>query len=520
MTAATIQAARKGGLLPSATCACGCGLLAAVGYLRLSDSRIEGELDTRLKALHAEAARLGWHLAEVIMERDETRRNSGVSAFRQVRIAHPDGSVELRVVRPGFDQLVNGLASGRYQRVLTEDMSRLLRRGRDNERLLDAAWLAGADVLSLSGTINLHAGGSDAEIQMARIMASMAEQFSRDMTRRVTAGRERHAGLSWGGGRRPYGFQPDPAAPKHAKRLVIVPEEAAVIRQAAADVLAGISLMAVTRGLRERGVPTVTGQPWETRSLRGVLTNGAVAGKAVRKGQIIGDYPWPGILDEQTWQAVRDVLLDPARRTHAGSGNEPRWLLSLFATCSVCGGRLKVGGAGRGRSPAYVGADCGHVRRRAADVDALITKAVLAWLDRYADSDRLRPAPAPDDQHAKAVRGQLAKLRKERKALLQHFAGDPDALAIVRAKDGQIEQLAGQLAAASSQPDPIAEFRAGTPAEQAWDTLALPRRRAVVQAIIDHVVILPAGRQGGRSFDPRTVDWDYTAIAGQIGRTA
>ena len=39
------------------------------------------------------------------------------------------------------------------------------------------------------------------------------------------------------GGRRPFGYRPDPDAPQHRKTLVIVEAEAEVIQQAAADIL-------------------------------------------------------------------------------------------------------------------------------------------------------------------------------------------------------------------------------------------------------------------------------------------
>lgn len=503
---------------PASSPAIPAGLLPAVGYLRLSDSRIEGELDLRVAKLHERAAAEGWQLTEIIMERDEGRRNSGVSAFKQVAVRGADGQVTgLAVLRPGFDQLVTGLFSGRYQRVLTEDISRLMRRGRDNERLIDAVEYRGADVLSLSGTISLRAGGTDAERQQARIMASMAEQFSRDMTRRVAGGRERHAATSWGGGRRPFGFEADEHAPKHAKTLVVDEAEAAVIKAAAAAVLAGDSLNAIVADLRARaaagepGTATVTGTPWQTRSLRGVLTNGAVAGKAVRKGVILGDAPWPAILDEPTWTRLRELFADEARRTNKG-GNQPKWLLSLFAECSVCHKKLTVGGAGRRRSPAYVGKECGHVRRAAVPVDDLISELIIAWLEQYADSARLRPAAPAADTHAKALRAELARLRKERKALLAHFSGDADALGLIRGKEARMAEIDAQLAAAISQPDPLEGFRGGDP-RAVWKAASMPRKRAVVRALLDSVVIKPAGRTG-RVFQPETVEVNWRPQAG------
>ena len=81
---------------------------------------------------------------------------------------------------------------------------------------------------------------------MARVLMAFANKSSRDTARRVSAGRQRHSGNgSFGGGKRPYGYQPDPDSPSYAKSLLIVPEEAAVIRQAADDLMHGVSLASI-----------------------------------------------------------------------------------------------------------------------------------------------------------------------------------------------------------------------------------------------------------------------------------
>ena len=78
----------------------------------------------------------------------------------------------------------------------------------------------------------------------------------------------------------------------------------------------------------------------------------------------------------------------------------------------------------------------------------------------------------------------------------QYASGTKD----IRAR---LARIGAQLAA-SSQPDPLAEFRSGDPAEVVWDRMSLPRRRAVVQTLIESVVINRAGRKG-QQFDPGTV---------------
>jgi hypothetical protein len=56
---------------------------------------------------------------------------------------------------------------------------------------------------------------------------------------------------------------------------------------------------------------------------------------------------------------------------------------------------------------------------------------------------------------------------------------------------------------ASSEPDPIAEFR-DKPAESVWKSLTLPRKRAVVKLLVD-VTLEPTSRRGP-GFDPDSLD--------------
>jgi hypothetical protein len=86
-----------------------------------------------------------------------------------------------------------------------------------------------------------------------------------------------------------------------------------------------------------------------------------------------------------------------------------------------------------------------------------------------------------------------------------HAAGDLDDADLatgIRAIRDRLASIEAQLAA-SDQADPLAEFR-GQPAETVWAGLSLARRRAVVQTLIESVVIKPAGRRG-QGFDPATV---------------
>lgn len=467
-------------------------------YLRLSDPAEEA-LDGREARLRAEAARLGWGVHQVIIENDTDADGHPLpaSAYKRSKFVTPTGTT-LRTVRPRFASMLANLISGRANAVLAEDLDRTMRQPRDGEDLLDACELSGATARSLSGSLTLTAGGTDSERFMARILVASANKSSADTARRVAAARERLAGQSYGGGRRPYGYRVDPDSVMYHRTLTVDQAEAAVITEAAAAILdRGVSLKAAARDLRDRGVPTVTGAPWAASTLRDVLSKPAVAGLAAHKGEL-HPAPWPAILDRDVYDRLRDLF---DGRKNPGTSNAPRWLLSCYATCGVCGGPVKCTGSSQRR--AYTCTEGGHVRRNAVAVDELVSARVIALIERDA-ADLLRPAPRTGTD-AGALRAELRRLRDRKAALSRMFAADGDEAALasgLRVIRDRMAKAESELAA-SDQPDPLPEFRGEADALDVWDGLGIARQRAVARLLYD-VVILPAGRTGNR-FDPDSV---------------
>ena len=495
-------------------------------YLRLSDFRDDSDgFAAREAKLRQEAARLGWTVARVVIENDIAGngdgKRRGVSAYKRAQSG--------RVPRTGFASVVADLAAGRASAVLAEDLSRVVRDVRDGEDLLDACEARGASARSLSGTLTLTGGGTGAERMVFRMFLAHLAQESADKAWRVAQGRERGAAAGrYGGGRRPYGYRPDPDAPPHSKTLLVVGEEAAELRHAAGAVLAGVSLRALARDLRDRDVPTVTGARWTPDTLRGCLLKPAVAGLAAHTATVrangdpprtvttLHDASWPAIIGREQWQAVTDKLTDPGRTTNPGT--EPRWLCSGIARCGCpvtdketgevireeCGELVYVRQAGR--RPSYV---CRgprqHLRRSAVHVDEYARLWVCAYLDRDDNRDLLRPAPRPGIDAGK-LRTEAAQLAERRKAQMRmHAAGDLDDADLaegLREIKRRLAVITGTLAAASD-PDPLAEFRDQPAAGAVWDGLTLPRQRAVLK-LVASVTLLAATRRG-RGFDPDSV---------------
>ncbi len=490
-------------------------------YLRLSDFRADDidSFTSRETRLRAEAARLGWLVNRVVVENDLAAdgRRKPASAYKRQLVRRADGTPKTddygrrvyRVLRPGWQSVLADLGSGAARAVLAEDLDRAARDPRDIEDLIDAVSACRGHARSLSGSLRLTDGGRSDELAMARVLTAMGAKSSADTARRVADGRQRSAEAgSYAGGRRPFGFRPDPDAPKGRRTLVIVPAEAEIIRRAAAAVLAETagdrkSLAHMARELREAGTPTVTGAAWTPATLKDILCKPAVAGIAVntRTGTETAGA-WPAILDREVWEAVRAVLTDPARRTNTSNANAPRYLLSGIARCH-CGGQVKVNGGKR--SPAYVCADHAHLRRNAAGADKWVAAHITAYLNREDNRDLLRPAARPGVDTG-ALRAESARLDASRKAKIRmNVAGDLDdadlaeALKEIRRRMGDI---AAQLAATTA-PDPLAEFRDQPDAAAVWDKLPLPRKLAVARLLVA-VTLLPATRRGA-GFDPDSV---------------
>ena len=399
--------------------------------------------------------------------------------------------------------MLDDITAGRAGALLAEDLDRACRDPRDLEDLIDACTARGASARSLSGSLTLTNGGTDSEITVARIMVSVKNAESRDKARRVADKRETLAGSSYGGGKRPYGFRADPDAEKYHKSLIIVESEADVLREAARSLLAGISLAAVTRDLRDRHVPTVTGVPWTAQTLKDVLIKPAIAGLTVYKGEGLRPAPWPAIIERDEWERLCDLF--DSRKT--GASNAPRWLVSCYATCWKCGGPTRVTGTAGRR--AYTCTEHGHFRRNAEEVDKYIADTVVGWFSGPDAAEFLTPRVATGVDDAGKLRAEARKLRERKAAQMRmHSLGtldDEDLAAGMKVIKARLAEIDAALAT-NDAPDPAAKWRGNDPAA-VWASLPLPGKREIVQEIMT-VKFLPAVR-GGNKFDEATVGIEW-----------
>lgn len=411
-------------------------------------------------------------------------------------------STRSRKARPGYKRMLADAEAGKIDVIIAYTSSRLTRKPREHEDLIDLAEQYGTQfwyVRSPSFDLNTSAGR-----RVARILAATDAGEAEDTQERVKRERLQQAQRgSWPGGRRPFGYEAD--------GVTIKSDEAAEIEVAIAAVLSGSSLRALVADLNSRGVTTSTGGRWGTRELGRVLVRPRNAGLREHRGEIIGKAVWPAIVPEDLWRGAVAILSDPNRRTTPGPAR--RWLGSGLYRC-FCGEAVRVHSPGLNRRHAHPSYTCEakHVYKTARDVDRLVWAVVAERLGRD-DAVDLLAEDSPSDIGDALERAAAARVRLDELAAL--FAGEVITASQLATGSAdlrrQLDEAEEQIAAAS-RVSVLAGLPLGTSdVAEVLDRLPLDRKRAVINRLF--TVEIWKGNRGRPKgwkpsepyFDPETV---------------
>jgi site-specific DNA recombinase len=458
--------------------------VAAALYARISSDPEGDRLGVNRQVTDCEslAARLGWTIGE--------------------RYIDDDRSAYSAKVRPEYQRMLDDLAAGAADAVLAYNLDRLHRQPRELEAFLDLCDRARVtDLATVEGDINLASG--DGRFH-ARILGAMARKSSDDLSRRI---RRKHlelaqAGMPGGGGTRPYGYQPD--------RVTVEPGEAAVIREAAARVIAGASLRATATDLNERGIPTVTGRPWTVQVLRRLLISGRLSGQRELRGEIIATGRWEAILTPAETTRLRMVLDDPDRATRR---TVRRYLLSGgLLRCGRCDAVL-VARPRADHTRRYVCASgpglpgCGGLAVMAEPLEGFLIEAVMVRLDSPMLAATLAGKVRDDATLAEmqtflaedqAQLAELAEVYGHRTITLAEY------LAARKPIQARIDRFRRQLTKATQSGALDRYVGSASVLRDSWPDLPISRQHAIIGAVLDHAVVSPAV-PGRAAFDPGRV---------------
>jgi len=460
----------------------------AVVYCRISaDLTGEAAGVDRQEAMCRELAdREGYEVVEVLADND-------VSAYSGV-------------VRPGYERLLHLIETGSVDAVVAYHVDRLYRRILDLGRLAAIIEQHRVDVRTVSaGDVELSTASGRFT---AQILAAAAEHESARIGERVSAKHKHNAaqGRAHGGGRA-YGYRR-----LGPGKLEIVPDEAAVIRWAADEVLRGASLNSLVIDLNDREVPTVRGGKWRPNSLSKVLRAGRLAALREVGGEVIGDGDWEPILDRVTWERVA------ARITHAPTGRRPRRnLLAGFVYCDVCGSKMKARSEGKTktegpknyRNRQYAcdkasGHGCGSNSVNAERVEEIVVGLALGAIAntdlRAATSRRIVSTSA-------ALIDAIGADRQMLDALADDFGSRRIGRAEWIAASGPIRQRIESAEKELGRADSVVNLPTGHVGGERWSGLEFDERRAIISALFDRIDIRKGSKGRGFDTDRVSVVW-------------
>src|SRR5215207_5698761 len=487
-----------------------------------------------------------------VMEADDSGGVNRQLADGRAAVAHRGGTVVAELVD-------NDISASRFSMKARSNYRRLL--DMIEAREVDGVWIWMEDrlhrqVIELAAFLKAceqasvtkiaSAGGefdlADPDQRMLLyIKAAMAEAEVEKSSKRIRRQRleaaergERHAG-----GSREFGTV---GAGRNVVPQAQAEREQKLVREAVERFLAGDSLRGIVLDWYDRGIRTPTGKTFQNSTIRQMLLSPRIAGYRVHHGKLYpttqnqalldaaghgwrdlnpDEWPtliadeWHSIVPVEQWQAVHEVLTDPARKVNL-RGGAPRYLLIGLVHCGLCGQRMfgmRRRNYGKEQPAAYVCRpyrelrNCGGMRRNMAKVDELITEALFQAVESP-EWDRLAERPAADptrELYEQLARDQGLLDRLEDKVAQELIR--PETAKRKRAEiERRMDRRRGELARLG---DTRVAARVPTNLRSVWPDLSLDRRRSILAAVIERVEIHPQG--SGQRFNPDSIKVTWRA---------
>ncbi len=251
--------------------------------------------------------------------------------------------------RAAFNQMIADARMGKFERILTKEVSRFSRNILDTIAYTRELKALGVGVLFLNDGISTLE--PDAELRLS-IMGSIAQEESRKTSSRVKWGQTRRMEQGVVFGRSLLGYD------VKGGRLTVNPEGAELVRLIFHKY--GVEKKGTTviaRELREAGYRTHRGGiRWNGSCIVKLLKNEKYVGDLIQKKTITPDYlthakkanhgeeelviirdHHPPIIDRELWDVVQEELKKRNRNGALGAGHSNRYIFSGKIKCGECG---------------------------------------------------------------------------------------------------------------------------------------------------------------------------------------
>ena len=241
--------------------------------------------------------------------------------------------------RPALQRLLADVQGGKVDAIVVYKVDRLSRSLLDFSRIMETLDRHGCSFVSVTQQFNTtHSMGR----LTLNILLSFA-QFEREIIGERTRdkmGAARRRG-KWVGGGMILGYDLD----REARKLVVNPAEAQMVREIFSMYTERRSVLAVVQELNRRGVPRKTwttrtgkasgGGPWTKSNLILLLTNVHYLGKVDYQGEIYDGEQEP-IIDMEIWSKAQALLKRNANKGVSGVRGKFSGLLKGLLKCGSC----------------------------------------------------------------------------------------------------------------------------------------------------------------------------------------
>lgn len=453
-------------------------------------------MDTRPAAIYCRISQDPEGLALGVDRQEEDCRalaeQEGLTVGQVYRDNDTGASTRSRKARPQYDAMMARAGRGDFSSIIAYSNSRLTRRPLEWDQLITVAESQNLRVLTIaSGRVDL--GTADGRAVARTIAAWDAAEAERTAERVARKHLENARAGKPVGGTRPFGWEDD--------KSTVREREAVLIRQAAQELLDGVPLRRIASRWQAAGVMSSRGAPWSAQTIRQMLRSPRLAGWRVHQGKTVLNKEgspvrglWEPILDQDTHARVVAALSRPEGRSRVPRKGARHYLLTGLVRCGVCNAPMYGNRYAEGRHY-YVCSHNGDTHSNSISghgTDEVITELVLA---RLAAEDLERPVVTWDgEQRLTEIGEQIGSLMT---AFVDKRLSESVVFPAVEALEAERDVLRAKRAVwavATAGP----EVRRITREE--WDAMDVDRQRAMLEAVLDAVLIRPATR-GGNTLD-------------------
>lgn len=415
----------------------------------------------------------GWTVAELYVDND-------ISASKYSRKK-----------RPAYEAMLSAIRNQDLDVIVAWHPDRLHRRPAELETFISAIEAARVEVQTVrAGLVDLSTPtGRLVARQLGSIAAYESEHKADRMQRRMQQLAE--AGAPHKGGLRRLGY---------TSSFEVIPEEAALVREAVNRILAGEAAGTIAADWNQRGLRTTQGHQWLAGNLRRMMRQPVYAGLRTHHGTLT-EGTWEPIIERDRWEQMR-ALVD-GRNRQLGKVPTKHFLTGL-AICGKCGTKLngtrvkrassKQGEYVEYRCPAERG--CGGVTITGSRLETTVETRFLEVMNTPAFEALVARAEAGNVKaHDEAVqlREDLAALEQLTKDhYVEHLIERPAFMAAKRDLDERIAQRRLRLAQSASPLSAVSGT--GQTLASLWAERGPAWRRSVLEAAVTEIKVLPTSR--------------------------